>query len=112
MRASVDVVPIRFGLGRYHGAARERLTVALFTGLGSIHVPVPRLPAGSAPNGHPAPPWLHTISISRLWSAVVVVGDVNDCMFAARVVSLTCLALARARMIWLVMKRPCSATSP
>src|SRR3954447_16127396 len=106
-RATVDDVPIALGLVAYHGADRERLIVKVFPGFGRNQVPVPLLPAGSGPNGQLGP-WLHAIAMSRLLFSAALE---YDCVAAASVVSLMQWALVMARMTWLVMKRPCSATS-
>src|SRR4051794_9965306 len=108
-RATVADVPIRFGDDWYHGALSERLTVKIDPGPQN-HVPVPALLAGSLPPGQPSGPpgWLHDIASRRLTFSA---GVVNGWLAAPRLVSVMRWALLSARIIALVMKRPCSATS-
>src|SRR3954465_11020835 len=85
-----------------YGASSERLIVKIppnGPGRGP-HVPAPLLAAGSEPTGHPSgpPAWLHDIAASRPWFSAAVE---NDCVFAARAVSGTRCARAKARAVWL-----------
>ncbi len=94
-----------------HGAESERLIVKIPPTALQSQVPVPLLAAGSVSGpGQPSgpPTWLQDIAASRpVFSAAVE----NDCVEAASVVSVMRWACVSARITWLVMKRPCSATS-
>src|SRR4051812_25020153 len=112
MRATVDDVPRlpKPGPAVYDGATSERLIVKICPA-GQSHVPVPLLEVGSfLPPGQPIGPpgWLHDIAARRPEFSA---GVENDCEAASSVVLLMRWAWASARIIALVMKRPCSATS-
>ena len=94
-----------------YGASSERLTVKMPPTARQSHVPLLPLVAGSVsgpgqPNGPPG--WLHDIAASRPWFSAAVV---NGWLAAASVVSVMRWAWVSARIIALVMKRPCSLTS-
>src|SRR3954451_17385436 len=93
-----------------HGAVSARLMLKMPNALPRYHVPVALFADGSDPTGQPSGPpgWLHDIP-ARSPTFCAAVENCSDA--AASVVLLIRWACARARITWLVMKRPCSATS-